>query len=259
MKYDKYPSGKNLEASYNTSISTDKAELQRFARLANEWYAPNGAFKVVHKFNPIRKSYIKNSIMNYFSLDELGGTPFAGLRVLDVGCGVGFLCEDLARMGATVTGIDAVYEHINIARHHAREEKLRIDYRHCLAEHVLDRDEKFDVVLNTEVIEHVPDQVQLMQDCANLLDLNGLLIIGTLNRTLRAFLVAIVGAEYVLRWLPRGTHSWKCFVRPDEIAEMVSPYGLEIRELMGVVYNPLSRKWGLSKDSSVNYILQACR
>jgi len=259
MKKNNYLARDKLSSTYSEARTVDEEEIKRFSSLADEWWAPEGSFSMIHKLNPIRESYVRRSITEHFSIQKKSLHAFAGLRVLDVGCGVGFLCEYLAQMGATVTGVDAVSEHIEIARQHAKNSNLSINYRHCLAEHVLADGQSFDVVLNTEVIEHVADQEQLMKDCVGLLNANGLLVVATLNRTIRAFLIAILGAEYILGWLPKGTHSWERFVRPEEITAMISPYGLRTREVMGVVYNPVNRKWGLSENSSVNYMLKASR
>ena len=248
-----------LDQPWSDARSVDPAEIARFTALAEEWWNPNGKFRAIHKFNPVRLAYIADRIADHFDRHGGAGNTFAGLSVLDVGCGAGLLCEPLAERGAAVVGIDATARNIEVARHHAAGEGLSIDYRHCLAEHVRAAGERFDVVLNTEVVEHVADQRLLMATCSELVKPGGIMIVATLNRTIRSFVLAIVGAEYVLRWLPRGTHDWRRFVRPREIDTMISPFGLTTTNVTGVSFNPIAGRWRLSGDTGVNYMLLAER
>jgi 2-polyprenyl-6-hydroxyphenyl methylase/3-demethylubiquinone-9 3-methyltransferase len=248
-----------LDDAWPAAATVDPVEVARFDALAEEWWNPQGAFKPVHAFNAARRDYIIDVIDRHFVRDTQGPADFRGLRILDVGCGAGLLCEPLADLGAEMVGIDAAARNIAIARRHAAETGRRIDYRHQLAQHVAAEDERFDVVLNTEVIEHVADPAGLMRDCGMLVIPGGLMIVATLNRTLRAYFLAIVGAEYVLRWLPKGTHDWRRFLRPEEIRRMIQPYGLRTIEETGVTYNPLRRHWRLSRDTGVNYMLAAVK
>lgn len=246
-----------LDGNVLASDTVDPAEIARFTSLAEEWWNPNGRFRAIHKFNPVRRDYILNAISINFGLKLSDRYPLAGLNVLDVGCGAGLLCEPLAEQGAHVVGIDATARNIDVARLHASAQSLPIDYRHSLAEHVRERGERFDVVLNTEVVEHVANPEQLLADCAALVKPGGIMVVATLNRTLRAFLLAIVGAEYILRWLPKGTHDWRRFLRPKEIGDMLARHGLETKEVRGVSFNPWANRWRLSNDDSVNYMLLA--
>ena len=237
----------------------DPKEIARFESLAEEWWKPDGKFRTVHAFNAARRDYIIDRICRRFARDDGDQGGLAGLSVLDVGCGAGLLCEPLAARGADVVGIDPTARNIAIARWHAAESGLPVDYRHCLAQHVLETGARFDIVLNTEVVEHVADPRQLMQDCCDLVAPGGIMVVATLNRTLRAFFLAIVGAEYVLRWLPRGTHDWRRFLRPDEISAMITDHGLVTSEVTGLIYNPVAGRWRLSRDSAVNYMLLAAK
>ena len=213
----------------------------------------------IHKFNPVRRDYIVRRVAQHFRRDVTAGAPLAGLRILDVGCGAGLLCEPLAELGAEIVGIDATARNIEIARWHAAERGLAVDYRHALAEHLLATEDPFDVVLNTEVVEHVADPQQLLKECCDLVKPGGIMIVATLNRTIRSFLLAIVGAEYVLRWLPRGTHDWRRFLRPDEIDAMIGRHGLATTDATGVSFNLIANRWRLSADLSVNFMLQAVK
>jgi 2-polyprenyl-6-hydroxyphenyl methylase/3-demethylubiquinone-9 3-methyltransferase len=239
--------------------TVDPKEIARFTDLAEEWWKPNGKFRPIHRFNPVRRNYILDRIVEHFQRERDRDTALATLRILDVGCGAGLLCEPLAERGAKVVGIDASAKNIEVARWHAAQSGLDIDYRHCLAEHVLGTGETFDVVLNTEVVEHVADPGQLMKECSELVKPDGVMIVATINRTLRSFVLAIVGAEYVLKWLPKGTHDWRRFLRPDEIRRMIEHHGLKINGLTGVSFNPVSGNWRLSRDLSVNYMLLASK
>lgn len=241
------------------SKTVDPNEIARFTALAEEWWNPNGKFRPIHMFDPVRRDYIADRIARHFRRDSEDEAALAGLSILDVGCGAGLLCEPLAERGAHVVGIDATARNIEIARWHAAQSRLDVDYRHCLAEHVIETSERFDVVLNTEVIEHVADPERLMKECCDLVKPGGVMIVATLNRTLRSFLLAIIGAEYVLRWLPKGTHDWKRFLRPSEIGAMIEPHGLEVSDVTGVSFSPVASRWRLSGDTSVNYMLLAVK
>jgi 2-polyprenyl-6-hydroxyphenyl methylase/3-demethylubiquinone-9 3-methyltransferase len=248
-----------LDKPWNYSNNVDNHEIERFTALAEEWWNPNGKFCVIHKFNPVRRDFIISRIAEHFARDVSGAFPFAGITVLDVGCGAGLLCEPLADRGAKVVGIDATTRNIEIARWHAVQSNLLIDYRHCLTEDVKQTGQRFDVVLNTEVVEHVTDPHRLLADCSKLVKPGGIMIVATLSRTLKSYLLAIVGAEYVLKWLPKGTHDWKRFLRPKEISNMIEPYGLETVLVTGVSFSFFSNRWCLSKDTSVNYMLLAAK
>ncbi len=248
-----------LDRPWPQAKTVDPVEIERFTALADEWWNPAGKFRRIHEFNAVRRDVILEAIAAHFALGASDHANLNGLRVMDVGCGAGLLCEPLASQGAQVTGIDATARNIEIARHHAAESGLPVTYRHCLAEHIVAEGKTFDVVLNTEVIEHVADPALLMEDCSRLLAPGGLMIVATLSRTLRSFLVAIVGAEYILGWLPKGTHDWRRFLQPREIEARIEPHGLHAETVVGVSFNPLTRRWGRSKDSSVNYMLIASK
>jgi 2-polyprenyl-6-hydroxyphenyl methylase/3-demethylubiquinone-9 3-methyltransferase len=247
----------HVDEPWDKTANVDPAEIDRFEALADEWWNPSGKFRAVHKFNEARLHFIIQRIISHFRLAPDREPLIEGLKILDVGCGAGLVSEPLAASGATVIGIDATSRNVETARNHAVQSGYNIDYRHCLAEHVLETDDRFDVVLNLEVIEHVTNPNQLMSECCRLLNPGGLMIVATLNRTLRSFLIAIIGAEYFLRWLPIGTHDWQKFLRPQEITDMLTPHGLVNCETIGVNYNPLIRRWRLSDNSSVNYLLVA--
>ena len=239
--------------------TVEPVEIARFAVLAEEWWNPNGKFGPIHRFNPVRRDYIFDRIAGHFYRGRNHDAALTGLRILDVGCRAGLLCKPLAERGADIVGIDATARNIEIAHWHAAQSSLDIDYRHCLAEHVLDAGETFDVVLNTEVVEHVNNPEQLMKECSALVKPGGAMIVATINRTLRSFMLAIIGAEYVLKWLPKGTHDWRRFLRPDEVRCMVEAHDLVLNELMGISFNPFTRSWRLSGDTSVNYMLLAVK
>ena len=245
-----------LDTPWSIAQAVDQNEIARFTALAEEWWKPDGKFRTVHDFNAARLGHILDQILRTFNRKE---ENFSGLSVLDVGCGAGLLCEPLAERGASVVGIDATARNVEIAQHHAAKGSLNIDYRHCLADQFLASGIQFDIVLNTEVVEHVTDPQRLMNMCSTLVRPGGALIIGTLNRTVRAYLIAILGAEFVLRWLPKGTHDWRKFVRPDEIEAMIAPHGLMVTDRTGVAFSPLNRRWHLSSDTGVNYLLTAKR
>jgi 2-polyprenyl-6-hydroxyphenyl methylase / 3-demethylubiquinone-9 3-methyltransferase len=245
-----------------TGASLDASELAKFAAMAEEWWDPRGKFAPLHRLNPTRIAYIRDKAAARFGRDPLRPRPLAGLRLLDIGCGGGLICEPMARLGATVTGLDPVERNIGVARLHAEESALEIDYRAETVEALAERTaeaERFNIVLALEVVEHVADLRVFLGACAGLLAPEGLLILSTINRTAKAFALAIVGAEYVMRWLPRGTHDWRRFVRPSELAAALRPSGLALTDLTGVAYNPLSDSWRLSPDLDVNYMATASR
>lgn len=235
----------------------DAGEVERFSRMAAEWWNPKGKFKPLHKFNPVRLAYIKEKICAAHGLDPKSPKPFAGLRILDIGCGGGLLCEPMARLGADVVGADASETNIEVARIHAAESGVDIDYRATTAEAMAAAGEKFDVVLNMEVIEHVADIELFISACGEMVKPGGIMFVATINRTLKALGLAIIGAEYVLRWLPRGTHQYEKLVRPEELATALTSAGLRIEETLGVSYNPLTDTWNRSNDIDVNYMVLA--
>jgi 2-polyprenyl-6-hydroxyphenyl methylase/3-demethylubiquinone-9 3-methyltransferase len=237
--------------------SLDPAEVEKFSRIAAEWWNPKGKFGVLHVFNPVRLAYIKEQVTARFARDPFARRPFEGLRFLDIGCGGGLLTEPMARLGAEITGIDPSPKNISTASVHAQEQDLAIDYRATTAEELAARGETFDVILNMEVIEHVADQEAFIKTCAELLRPDGLIFVATLNRTLRSFGLAIVGAEYVLGWLPRGTHQWEKFVTPQELEAWLAQSGLRQLDSSGVTYNPFSGAWRRARDMDVNYMLVA--
>ncbi len=239
--------------------SVDPAEIARFEAIAAEWWDPAGKFGPLHRFNPVRLAWIRARLVARFARDATALRPLAGLRVLDVGCGGGLIAEPLARVGGSVTAIEAGGRNVEVARLHARQSGLAIDYRHAAAEELLAADERFDVVLALEVVEHVADVDAFLGACARLTAPDGILIAATLNRTPQAFLAAIVGAEYLLGWLPRGTHDWRKFVRPSEIAAGLRPHGLAMREFVGLGYSPLDDSWRETGDLAVNYMVAATR
>lgn len=235
----------------------DPAEVERFSVLAAEWWNPNGKFKPLHKFNPVRLAYIRDAVATRFGRDPRAAKPFQGLRILDIGCGGGLLCEPMARLGAEVVGADASTTNIEIARLHAAESGVKVDYRAATAEELAAAGETFDVVLNMEVVEHVADVDFFIGECARMVRPDGVMFVATINRTLKALGLAIIGAEYVLRWLPRGTHQYERLVRPAELERALSSAGMHIIDRTGVSYNPLSDRWQRSKDMDVNYMIIA--
>ena len=245
------------ETATKATGSVDPAEIAKFAAMADAWWDPDGKFRPLHRLNPARLTYVRDSCVARFGRDAKGPRPLSDLSLIDIGCGGGLLCEPLARLGARVTGIDAGERNIAIARNHAAQSELRIDYRTATAESLAAAGERFDVVLSMEVVEHVADPAGFLAACAALVAPGGLLIVATLNRTAKSFAFAIVGAEYLLRWLPRGTHDWRRFLRPSEMAAMIRPQGLTLSEAMGVVYSPVADSWRLSAgDLDVNYMLR---
>ena len=239
-----------------SAASVDADEVAKFSALAAEWWDPNGKFKPLHKFNPTRLISIREQAVAHFSLDDEAPQPLKGLRVLDIGCGGGLLSEPLSRLGASVTGVDASAANVKTALVHAGQQGLDIDYRHGAAEQLLESGEApFDLVLAMEIVEHVADVDSFLSACAGLTRSGGMVIAATLNRTPKAFALAIVGAEYVLRWLPRGTHQFEKFVKPSEIRAVFDAQGVESGEPIGVNYNPLLDEWRLSSDATVNYMI----
>ncbi len=236
-----------------TTIDAD--EVARFSAMADEWWDPTGKFRPLHKFNPIRLGYIRDRLCAHFDRDSRSLTPLDGLTLLDVGCGGGLLSEPLARMGAIVTGIDASEKNIGTARAHAARSDVKLDYRCSTAEDLMAAGETFDIVLSLEVVEHVADVDLFLDSCTALVRGGGAMTLATLNRTPKAFMFGIVGAEYVMRWLPRGTHDWKKFVRPSELSRGLRRNGVDVSDISGLSFNPLSDEWRVSGDVSVNYIL----
>jgi 2-polyprenyl-6-hydroxyphenyl methylase/3-demethylubiquinone-9 3-methyltransferase len=240
-----------------TASTIDADEVARFERLAAEWWNPRGKMGVLHKFNPVRLAFIKEAACTRFGRDPKHLDSLKGLRILDIGCGGGILSEPLARMGAAVVGADPAVANIEAARLHAAEGGLAIDYRITAAEALADAGERFDVVLAMEVVEHVADVSLFVRRCAEMVKPGGMMVAATLNRTIKSFALAIVGAEYVLGWLPRGTHSWDKFVTPDELEAAMERHGLRVVDETGVIYNLLADRWQLSTDMDVNYMVTA--
>ena len=232
--------------------SINKKEIEKFSNMAAEWGGPEGKFKPLHKFNPIRIKYIKENIIKEFQLKNKK-YPLSGINVLDIGCGGGLLSEPMCRLGANVTAIDASNKNIAIANLHAKKNNLKINYI-CSSPEKLKTTKKFDVILNMEIVEHVEDVDFFLKSCANLLKKNGLMFVATINKTLKSYIFAIVGAEYVLRWLPIGTHEWEKFVKPEELKSVLIKHNLNLKKIDGMNFNILKDEWKVSKDLSVNYI-----
>ena len=247
------------QARRTQGSTVDDAEVERFSAMAAEWWDPKGKFRPLHKFNPIRLSYIRDQVAARFGRDPQSARPFEGLRFLDIGCGGGLLCEPMARLGATVVGVDPAERNVEVARLHAAQGGLTIDYRASTAEELADAGEKFDVVLNMEVVEHVADVELFVARTAEMVKPGGLMFVATINRTLKALGLAIIGAEYLLRWLPRGTHQFEKLVRPAELEAALTKAGMAVTDRTGVTYNPLADRWSRSKDMDVNYMLLAER
>jgi len=239
--------------------STDPKELAKFSAMAAEWWDPSGKFKPLHKFNPVRLQFIRDQICHHFGRTAVETHPLQGLTLLDMGCGGGLLSEPMCRMGASVTGADALAVNIKTASVHAEEQGLEIDYQEATAELLLARQAQFDVVLAMEIVEHVASVPEFLTTCAGLVKPGGLLILATLNRTLKSYGLAIVGAEYVLRWVPAGTHDWNKFVKPEEMEAPLKSAGLTVAAPFGVSYQPLSGNWQLASDTAVNYMMVANR
>lgn len=238
-----------------TQTTIDPTEVAKFEAMAAEWWDPKGKFKPLHQMNPCRLGYITAQIAAEFGRDLREDRPFAGLRLLDIGCGGGLLSEPMARLGADVLGADAAPRNIPVAHIHAEQSGLAIDYRHTTAEDLAAAGEAFDVVLNMEVVEHVADPLAYLTACQHLLKPGGLMVCSTLNRNAKSFAMAIIGAEWVMRWLPKGTHDWNKFITPDELADLITRAGLTLVDRKGMVFNPVSWSWSLSdRDLSVNYV-----
>lgn len=246
-------------AMAETNSTLDRDEVARFAKLAGEWWDANGPFKPLHRINPTRLTYIRDQLCRRFARDAKAGASLKGLSVLDIGCGGGLVAEPLARLGGTVTGIDPAPENIEAAKGHAKGAGLEITYRPVTAEALAQEQGTFDAVLLLEVVEHVPDVPVFLKTVATLVRPGGMMILSTLNRTLKAYALAIVGAELILRWLPAGTHDWNRFVTPDELRGALDRAGLTVSDITGMVYNPLADEWRLSRDTDVNYFSTALR
>ena len=242
-----------------TATSVDPAEIEKFSAIAAEWWDPNGKFGILHKFNPERLAYIREHVTAHFARDPHQREPLTGLTLLDIGCGGGLLCEPMARLGAEVTGIDPAERNIKTAAIHADEQALDIRYLSTTAEDMAVDGEQFDIILNMEVIEHVADPAAFTATCAKLLKPGGLMFMATINRTLKSFGLAIIGAEYILGWLPRGTHQWEKFITPDELQGWLTAAGLKQEDISGVAYNPLTGDWKRVKDTDVNYMIFAVK
>lgn len=234
-------------------------DVAQFTAIADDWWKPQSAFAPLHALNPVRVSYVRNQLIDFFVLDPNSSRPLEGLNILDIGCGGGLMSEPMAELGATVTGIDAGFENIEAAKTHASESGLAITYRHVLPEQFELEKGQYDVVINMEVIEHVTDVDLFLKSSAALLRPGGAMALSTLNRTLKSLALAKVGAEYLLRWVPIGTHNWKQFVQPSELAAGLRPNGVEILDLRGMVYNPVNSGWQLSRDLAVNYLAFASK
>jgi 2-polyprenyl-6-hydroxyphenyl methylase/3-demethylubiquinone-9 3-methyltransferase len=230
----------------------NKKEIEKFSKIAAEWWNPNGKFKPLHKFNPIRIKYIKDNIIKKFNLNS-SNKPLKTINILDVGCGGGLLSEPMSRLGANVVGIDASKKNIEVAKFHAKKNKLKINYI-CASPEILKIQKKFDVILSMEIIEHVEDINFFIKKSSELLKKNGLMFIATLNKTLKSYVFAIVGAEYILQWLPIGTHDWDKFIKPEDLIKISKANNLKLEKLDGIKFNLLTEQWSLSPDNSVNYI-----
>ena len=232
--------------------SVNSKEIEKFSKIAEEWWDPNGKFKPLHKFNPIRISYIKENIIKTFKISQKK-SPLKNIKILDIGCGGGLLSEPMCRLGAKVTAIDASEKNISVAKLHAKKNNLNINYI-CASPEKLKLKKKFDVILNMEIIEHVEDVNFFLKSCAKLLKKNGIMFVATLNKTLKSYVFAIVGAEYVLRWLPIGTHDWEKFLDPEELISILKKNNFSLDKIDGMNFNLLTDKWSISNDKSINYI-----
>ncbi len=230
----------------------NKKEIEKFSKIAEEWWNPEGKFKPLHKFNPIRISYIKENIIETFKLNY-NKTPLKNIKILDIGCGGGLLSEPMCRLGAKVTGIDASDKNIKVAKLHSKKNNLRIDY-FCSSPEKFNVKDKFDVILNMEIVEHVEDVNFFLKSCSKLLKKNGIMFVATLNKTLKSYIFAIVGAEYILRWLPIGTHEWEKFLKPEDLVSILKKNDLSLDRLDGMNFNLIRNKWSVGNDKSVNYI-----
>ncbi len=231
----------------------NKKEIEKFSKIAEEWWNPEGKFKPLHKFNPIRISYIKENIIKTFKLNNNNKSPLKNIKILDIGCGGGLLSEPMCRLGAKVTGIDASDKNIKVAKLHSKKNNLQIDY-FCSSPEKFSVKDKFDVILNMEIVEHVEDVNFFLKSCSKLLKKNGIMFVATLNKTLKSYIFAIVGAEYILRWLPIGTHEWEKFLKPDDLISILKKNDLSLDRLDGMNFDLIRNKWSVSNDKSVNYI-----
>jgi 2-polyprenyl-6-hydroxyphenyl methylase/3-demethylubiquinone-9 3-methyltransferase len=243
------------EPADGANATVDEAEVAKFSAQAEHWWDPEGEFRPLHRFNPVRLGYIRDRLCTHYSRDPRALGTLEGLTILDAGCGGGLVSEPLARMGGTVTGIDASEKNIGVATAHAAAGGLGIQYRACTVEALAEEGARFDVVIALEIIEHVADPALFIQKCAELMKPGGAIILATLNRTAKSFIFAIAGAEYVLRWLPRGTHRWDRFRKPSELADMLGQGDVEVTDITGVTYDLIQDEWRLSKDLAVNYLL----
>jgi len=233
--------------------TVDKIEVEKFSRMAQDWWDPKGKFRPLHLFNPARIKFIKEKLISYFKLDPSDPTPLKKLKILDIGCGGGLLCEPLSRLGASMTGIDASKNNIEVAKIHSQEMELDIKYIHCSPEN-LNLKNEFDVILNMEVVEHVSDVNIFIQNCSKLIKKKGIMFVATINKNLKSYLFAIIGAEYILRWLPISTHDWNKFLTPRDLEEIVIKNNFLSDETVGMKFNLFSREWSRSEDASVNYV-----
>ena len=233
--------------------TVDKTEIEKFSKMASDWWNPNGKFKPLHIFNPARIEFIKNKLISYFDLNSNSQKPLKKLKILDVGCGGGLLCEPLSKLGAAITGIDPSNDNIEVAKLHSKEMNLNINYIRCSPEN-LNLKIEFDVILNMEVIEHVSSVNLFIQNCSKLIKKKGIMFVATLNKNLKSYIFGIVGAEYILRWLPIGTHDWDKFLTPQDLEEIVCNNNFLADETVGMKFNIFSNKWNKSNDTSVNYI-----
>ena len=230
----------------------NKKEIEKFSKIATEWWDPNGKFKPLHKFNPIRIKYIRDNIVKKFNL-KYSSKPLKNISILDIGCGGGLLSEPMSRMGAKVVGIDASKKNINVAKYHAKKNKLNIDYI-CSYPENLKKKKKFDVILNMEIVEHVEDLKLFIKETSKLLKKDGLMFVATLNKTLKSYVFAIIGAEYILRWLPIGTHDWEKFIKPNHLIDSLKKHNLKVDKIDGMKFNIIKDEWSISPDKSINYI-----
>jgi 2-polyprenyl-6-hydroxyphenyl methylase / 3-demethylubiquinone-9 3-methyltransferase len=248
-----------IDAEQPMTKLVDNAEVERFGALAREWWDPRGKFRPLHQINPVRLGFLRGELLAHTARDGRAMRPFAGLSLLDIGCGGGLIAEPLARLGASVTGIDPSAENIETARRHAHGQALDIDYLTGTSGELATEGRRFDCVIALEVIEHVPDVRAFLQSCSDVTEPGGLIVLSTLNRTLKSFALGIVGAEYVLGWLPRGTHQWRRFVAPDELRQSLMEGGLTPVAQRGMSYDPIRGTWRLSADCSVNYLMAATK
>ena len=234
--------------------TVDKIEIEKFSRMAQDWWNPNGKFKPLHLFNPARISFIKDKLISHFTLNPNSEKPLEKLKILDIGCGGGLLCEPLNRLGATITGIDASNNNIEVAKLHSKEMNLNIEYIHAAPENLDLKSNTYDAVLCMEVVEHLKDVNLFIENCSKLIKKNGIMFIATINKNLKSYIFAILGAEYVLRWLPIGTHNWDKFLTPQDLEIITSKNNFMVDEIVGMKFNLFSKKWSRTNDSSVNYI-----